>query len=304
MTTSGGSGTRRARRSTRPPHLATDAALVIDALRDLIDTLSGRGRDARDHGAARADLPASHRRRTFAPCLTLLVAAHGLRRHVQRSLLNPHRAWRIENDRPDVFIPGAIPWLPRQKLPEAYQLNGAVYAFRIRSPGRRHAFACCSAGWAPSSCPQNDPSISTTNRLRHRRDADSRVEDPDDKDRAQNSSVPQRPHRGRHRRRRLPGNRDERRRWPSSGANVVIASRDGEKCRAAPREVASRVNGTVRTLGLELDLLTTGLPSRHASTRSSRTSSVESTSCQQRVVRQQEQLGDHQRDATGTTTST
>jgi N-acylneuraminate cytidylyltransferase len=45
--------------------------------------------------------------------------------------LNPHRAWRIENNRPDVFVKGAVPWLPRQSLPEAYQLNGAVYAFRV-----------------------------------------------------------------------------------------------------------------------------------------------------------------------------
>jgi NAD(P)-dependent dehydrogenase (short-subunit alcohol dehydrogenase family) len=39
------------------------------------------------------------------------------------------------------------------------------------------------------------------------------------------------------------------------GANVVIASRDGEKCRVRAREIADRVKGTVRTLGLDLDLL-------------------------------------------------
>jgi CMP-N-acetylneuraminic acid synthetase len=49
----------------------------------------------------------------------------------RRAELNPHRAWKIVAGAPTPFIEGAVPWLPRQKQPEAYQLNGAVYAFRI-----------------------------------------------------------------------------------------------------------------------------------------------------------------------------
>lgn len=47
--------------------------------------------------------------------------------------LNPHRAWRINDAHPEIFIKGAIPWLPRQELPKAYQLNGAVYVMKVSS---------------------------------------------------------------------------------------------------------------------------------------------------------------------------
>jgi CMP-N,N'-diacetyllegionaminic acid synthase len=47
--------------------------------------------------------------------------------------LNPHRAWSIVNGVPSTFIEGAIPWLPRQELPEAWELNGAVYGININS---------------------------------------------------------------------------------------------------------------------------------------------------------------------------
>jgi gluconate 5-dehydrogenase len=39
------------------------------------------------------------------------------------------------------------------------------------------------------------------------------------------------------------------------GANVVLGSRDGEKCRARAAEIAAHVDGTVQTVGLQLDLL-------------------------------------------------
>lgn len=45
--------------------------------------------------------------------------------------LNPHRAWKINDGNPMPFISEADPWLPRQKLPEAYQLNGAVYVIKV-----------------------------------------------------------------------------------------------------------------------------------------------------------------------------
>jgi CMP-N,N'-diacetyllegionaminic acid synthase len=123
----------------RPPHLATDDALVIDALRDLLTTL-GREGDAPDWmilleptcplraaDDVRACLELASEKR-YDSVATFKVAD-----------LNPHRAWRLIDGEPEVFIPGAIPWLPRQALPTAYQLNGAVYLFRtsVLAPGTK-----------------------------------------------------------------------------------------------------------------------------------------------------------------------
>jgi CMP-N,N'-diacetyllegionaminic acid synthase len=115
----------------RPANLATDEALVIDALRDLIVTLRREGEQAQFMVLLEPTSPL----RTVGDirqCLERLVEGgkHSVATF-KRADLNPHRAWRIRDGRPEVFIPGAVPWLPRQKLPEAFQLNGAVYAFRI-----------------------------------------------------------------------------------------------------------------------------------------------------------------------------
>jgi hypothetical protein len=37
--------------------------------------------------------------------------------------LNPHRAWRLIDGSPEVFIPGPVPWVCRQQSPKAYQLE-------------------------------------------------------------------------------------------------------------------------------------------------------------------------------------
>ena len=115
----------------RPPEFATDEALVIDALKDLIQRLRREGETPEWIILLEPTCP--------------LRSAEDVRTCMKRVVqdgcdsvatfkdaeLNPHRAWRITDGEPEVFIPGAIPWLPRQKLPRAYQLNGAVYIFRV-----------------------------------------------------------------------------------------------------------------------------------------------------------------------------
>ena len=115
----------------RPHHLATDEALVIDALRDLASTLCGEGETAEIMVLLEAPSPLRSPE-DIQSCLEML-SHDGLDSVAtfHEAELNPHRAWKIVGSRPEVFISGAVPWLPRQKLPKAYQLNGAVYAFRI-----------------------------------------------------------------------------------------------------------------------------------------------------------------------------
>jgi N-acylneuraminate cytidylyltransferase len=114
----------------RPPHLATDEALVIDALKDLIRTLE----DEQEKPGWLILLEPTCPLRTaddVRDCLRLLAqGGFDSVATFKEAELNPHRAWSIIDGVPQVFIPGAVPWLPRQKLPKAYQLNGAVYVFR------------------------------------------------------------------------------------------------------------------------------------------------------------------------------
>jgi CMP-N,N'-diacetyllegionaminic acid synthase len=114
----------------RPAHLATDEALVIDALRDLIATLRAEGEAAEIMVLLEPTCP-FRSVEDITGCLELIAQGCDSAATFKEAELNPHRAWKINRQAPEVFVPGAIPWLPRQKLPPAYQLNGAVYAFRM-----------------------------------------------------------------------------------------------------------------------------------------------------------------------------
>jgi len=113
----------------RPAALATDTAVVADAIRDLWRRLRAEGETAEILVLLEAT----------SPFRTTDVIDRCLRRMVDEGLdsiatfheadINPERTWRIDGGTPQPFIKGAVPWKPRQLLTPAYQLNAAVYAF-------------------------------------------------------------------------------------------------------------------------------------------------------------------------------
>ncbi len=114
----------------RPAHLATDEALVIDALKDLLARLAAEG-DPPEWVILLEPTCPLRTPDDVRECLALVAqGGYDSVATFKDADLNPHRAWKLNDGVPEVFIPGAVPWLPRQKLPRAYQLNGAVYVFR------------------------------------------------------------------------------------------------------------------------------------------------------------------------------
>lgn len=117
----------------RPDRLARDDSLVVETIRHTVDRLADEGDDA-DYVVMLEPTTPFREPDDIERCLDLLTSP-------DRSLdsvatftdaeLNPHRTWRLEDDRPEPFLSDGTPWQPRQALPDAYQLNGAVYAFAV-----------------------------------------------------------------------------------------------------------------------------------------------------------------------------
>lgn len=114
----------------RPDRLATDDALVVDAVRDLIAALREEGEPAGIMVVLEPTCP-FRSVEDVERCLERVREGADSAATFVRAEVNPHRTWRLTDDGPEPFVKGAVPWRPRQELPEAYQLNGAVYAFRM-----------------------------------------------------------------------------------------------------------------------------------------------------------------------------
>ena len=117
--------------SERPDRLATDDALVVDTLRHLVGTLRKGGESAAYVAMLEPTCP--FRTAGDVESALELLIDEGLDSVASftDAELNPHRAWTIEDNHPRPVIDDADPWQPRQSLPDAYQLNGGVYAFAV-----------------------------------------------------------------------------------------------------------------------------------------------------------------------------
>ncbi|MBB3140065.1 acylneuraminate cytidylyltransferase family protein [Halomonas organivorans] len=114
----------------RPARLATDAALVADTLRDLRSTLEREGERTDVMVLLEPTCPFRGGDDIRWALSRLVNDELDSVATFKTASLNPCRAWRLEEGEPASFIDGSDPWRPRQELPSAYQLNGAVYAFR------------------------------------------------------------------------------------------------------------------------------------------------------------------------------
>ncbi len=114
----------------RPAALATDTSRVLDTVIDLAERLKAEGESAA-YGVLLEPTSPFRRPEFIRQCLTRLAEGLDSAATFKPAELNPHRAWKLSQGELQTFIEGAVPWLPRQALPEAYQLSGDVYAFRL-----------------------------------------------------------------------------------------------------------------------------------------------------------------------------
>ena len=112
----------------RPDELATDTALVIDAIKHAVRTVEEeRGADV-DIVLLLEPTSPLRRAEDIEKCIRILLAdrADSVATYTP-SNISPNRLWRVSGDVVEPFIEGAIPWLPRQKQPKAYELTGQIY---------------------------------------------------------------------------------------------------------------------------------------------------------------------------------
>lgn len=112
----------------RPAELAADTSLVIDAIRHAVRTVEEAGEDV-DIVLLLEPTSPFRRPEDLERCIQVLLEnkADSVATFTD-SHVSPNRLWRVSDDVVEPYIEGAVPWLPRQKQPKAYELTGQIYA--------------------------------------------------------------------------------------------------------------------------------------------------------------------------------
>jgi CMP-N-acetylneuraminic acid synthetase len=112
----------------RPDELAADTSLVIDAMKYTVGKVEEAGRNV-DIVILLEPTSPIRRIKDIEKCVQILLQdrADSVATFTD-SDVSPNRLWRVEGDVVEPYIEGAVPWLPRQKQPKAFELTGQIYA--------------------------------------------------------------------------------------------------------------------------------------------------------------------------------
>ena len=115
----------------RPAELATDTALVIDAIRYTINHLRERGYDPAVVTLLEATAPVRRVQDLDRAIEAVLTGRADTAASFHEAEVSPNRLWKVDEAAGTAgpYLEGAQPFLPRQQQPKAYQLNGQIYAF-------------------------------------------------------------------------------------------------------------------------------------------------------------------------------
>ena len=115
----------------RPAELAADTSLPKDAVLQVLDTLAAQGRHY-DYVVLLQPTSPLRFASDIDECIELVVQQSlDSAASFMKSMTNPYRAFKIEEGQARTFIDGVNPWVPRQQLPESFELNGAVYVVNV-----------------------------------------------------------------------------------------------------------------------------------------------------------------------------
>ncbi|MEK4539200.1 MULTISPECIES: acylneuraminate cytidylyltransferase family protein [Peribacillus] len=117
----------------RPDQLSTDDSMSIDVVKHTMNVIKEQ-EETYDIMLYLEPTSPLRSKEDIYDCLDLLIENNQGYTSIatfSKAELNPIRAWALDGTSPKTFIEHANPFLPRQKLPKAYQLNGAVYAFYL-----------------------------------------------------------------------------------------------------------------------------------------------------------------------------